>query len=123
MASGDRNYDIATETTQNELKILIQEIKDSLANSSGVVRHIQRGQIVFNNTDITVGISLDGFTNPDKMIVLLNGSDYFSSNANDMSQTYDYYIESLSVSELVVSRHGATDIKERAGSYQVIEFY
>lgn len=125
MASGDRNYDIATETTQDELKNLLQEIKAKLDNSSGVVKRIQRGKITFGSDASTTTISLSGFTNPDKMIVLLNGSDYYSSSAsgNYMSENYDYYIESLTATRLVVSRYNYVNVIDREGSYQVIEFY
>ena len=125
MASGDRNYDIATETTQDELKSLLEEIKAKLDTSHDVVRHIQRGKITFSSDASTVTIPLSGFTNANKMIVLLNGSDYYSSSSsgNYMSENYDYYIESLTATALVVSRYNHINVIEREGSYQVIEFY
>lgn len=95
-----------------------------------VVKNIQKGSFwlyVYSEETETEAITLGGFTNPEKMIVLLNGSCKYKSGGG-----YDYfhvsaYVKSLSATELVVC---ISDFipgwEERADgyfSYQVIEFF
>lgn len=92
---------------------------EALQNAStGAVRHIQRGSITLTSTTGTV--SLSGFTNVDKMIVLFNGEAYHNSgNGIDASPM----VNSLTVDTLSIFCDYYNSNYMKAFSYQVIEFY
>ena len=64
---------IGTNTSEETVNEKLDEIINSVSTSTGVIRHIQRGTI--QDTDITglAIVSLEGFTNLDKMFVLVSG--------------------------------------------------
>lgn len=94
------------------------------------VKNIQRGSFglyVYSEETETEAITLGGFTNPEKMIVLLNGSCKYKSGSGSDYFHVSAYVKSLSATELVVC---ISDFipgwEERADgyfSYQVIEFF
>ncbi|MGN0317823.1 MAG: hypothetical protein ACI4E1_07835 [Lachnospira sp.] len=93
---------------------------EALQNAStGAVRHIQRGVLSYSgSTETQVVVELSGFTNLDKMIVLINGSRRAYS---DITATCPYLYELTTTScsiRLMPSSSASGDV-----SYQVIEFY
>ena len=86
--------------------------KSDLANVGGAVKKIQRGTARTSNGDQAVAdISLSGFTNLDKMFVILNGIVGSSSGSGVV------YMTSLTTTKLSVkSNYYNSDF-----SYQVIE--
>src|SRR5574344_831865 len=82
-----------------------------------IIRHIQTGTMAFTHTSVTQTADLTGFTNLDKMIVLLDGGRISSVNNN---QARLPYIQSLTVSQLTVEAYNDSSIDV---SYQVIEFW
>ena len=121
MATGDRNYDIAKETTS-------QAILDTLGEGvGGGVKHIQRGTFTYNGTysDITKEIELAGFTNLDKMVVQLRGNFIWLRSGWVMSEVY---VKELTLTKLVCEPSLIMDADYNSGntstcSYEVIEFY
>lgn len=88
----------------------------SIVNNGGEnkVKHIQRGLVssgTLNGKDFTIPLS--GFTNIDKMFVILNGD----AHANNSSVYTAVYVKSLSLDSLVVGANEYTN-----AYYQVIEF-
>ena len=92
---------------------------EALQNAStGAVRHIQRGTMTLS-ADITT-VSLSGFTNLNKMVVLLNGENsHYSGSGIDGSP----YVKNLTVDTLSLSSSYYSSGYNNEFSYQVIEFY
>lgn len=83
-------------------------------SKGGGIKHIQRGSVSSGTKDgTTYTIPLSGFTNLDKMIVLLHGD----AHQNNTSTYRAVYIDSVSLDKLVVSGRDYT-----TAFYQVIEF-
>lgn len=119
MATGDRNYDIAKESTS-------QEILNAMGDAGGGVKHIQRGTFTYDGslTDRTKEIDLTGFTNLDKMSVRLYGN--FIGLRSGLLTLVNVYVKELTLTKLVCE---PSDMVENynAGSpstcsYEVIEF-
>lgn len=84
------------------------------SGNNGVIRHIQRGYI--NNADTSL-ITLNGFSNLNKMIVIVNGFDWKYYNSADKSyKPYPAYIRELTLTSLTITG-------TKYCYYQVIEFY
>lgn len=83
------------------------------------IRHIQRGTFTPGLHGATTTISLSGFTNPDKMIAIINGSNY-NGDSNLPS-----IVSQLSADSLVVSGAfaGNSSVRSCIHNYQVIETY
>ena len=92
---------------------------EALQNAStGAIRHIQRGTVTMSANPTTV--SLSGFTNLDKMIVLLNGE---NSHYEGNGTTGSPYVKNLTVDTLSISSSFDHPKYRYEFSYQVIEFY
>ena len=112
MATGDRNYNIAKETTSQEILTAVNEI------SFSVIKSIQRGVISDKSYEVTVNINK---VNPDKCMVILNGG--ISDVDNSYSQNIlSPYLVSLTDTTLTVNVSGAVDKMTTTVSWQVIEF-
>ena len=132
----DPNMGLAKEESVQEVKTVSDEIKALIGteiatqlstlqnniitaigyNSSGLsscIRRIQRGT-AFGGESVT----LSGFTNLDKMVVLLSGETYYTTGSTPCG----IYLNTLTTTKLDVSAsyEGA---KQTKWSYQVIEFY
>ena len=95
-------------------------------NNIQAVRHIQRG--TFTPSDHEVSITLSGFNNVNKMMVLLDGSNYVCYHSSNYGYGYniDPIVTSLTKDKLTIATvHGTTsnDVRDEVHSYQVIEFY
>ena len=95
-------------------------------NEVPVVRKIQRGTGSVANNGTSASITLSGFTNINKMIVLLNGGT--SVNASEYDSSYGItrlpFVGSLSLSSLTVNSDNPVTRKTACSfSYQVIEFW
>lgn len=94
----------------------VQEVLEELLNQPKIIRHIQRG------TYKTTGakqyrIDLAGFTNVDKMIVLIDGL----QRGEQADRWVIPYISGLTISQLSLSTNEEPN-QYSSGSYQVIEF-
>lgn len=105
------------------------KLNELLSKNTSVIRHIQRGSVymgVRGENDRTEKIKLSGFTDVDKIIVLLNGSLELYIG-RDRAIGVLPYLESLSTTELVFSVSDNIAVLDRAMdgdiSYQCIEFY
>lgn len=104
------------DTNVDGVKTDTENIINKLSGGSGTIRHIQRGLATFKKmSDNTATIALSGFTDINKMIVIVTGS----INSNEVS--YTPYINSFSLNELVMKTSYVG--QESTVSYQVIEFY
>lgn len=84
-----------------------------------VIKHIQRGYIGSRNEN-TVTVSLSGFTNINKMIVICDG---WAKNASSSNYSPNPAINSLTINALKLIVHSTSDTKyDWIASYQVIEF-
>lgn len=116
---------------------LDEMIKKDIADKT-VIRHIQRGtsQVAQGEGGGTVTISLAGFTNLSKMVVLLNGGGYlynfYSKDTEYYTRHQPVYMKSLGLTSLEVEQSGwyyrnSSSNYEKSVpapfSYQVIEFY
>lgn len=107
----------AVKTDVGGVKTDTEDIKSQLSGGSGIIRHIQRGLATFKRTSYsTATIALSGFTDINKMIVIITGT---VESGSDMGATP--YIESFSLNELVMKTFYVSE--ESIVSYQVIEFY
>lgn len=84
------------------------------------IRHIQRGTFTPTET-ATMEISLSGFTNPDKMIAIINGSNWGSSSGNPLMPA----IQNITLDKLTLEfpEGGNSNTIECVHSYQIIETY
>ena len=96
-------------------------------NNIQTVRHIQRGTFTPSATEVE--ITLSGFKDVNKMVVLLNGSnyDYYYSSKSNVGYGYnlDSIVSSLTTNKLTVTcpRQDVDEVRSISHSYQVIEFY
>ena len=98
-------------------------VKIEVGSDLSPIKHIQRGTAQFTSySSDTVTISLSGFSNIDKMIVLLNGASYSNNNNNFLLGVP--YMSELTLSALKVNRVGLSSgsYENEPFSYQVIEF-
>lgn len=93
----------------------INELKNA---SSGAVRHIQRGVLTGMSTKLS-DITLKGFTNANKMMVILNNAPFYDQY---YPQRIGPYVHNLTVTTLTIGV-GETAMNTATMSYQVIEFY
>ena len=123
MASGDILSAIASQKTLEEVKERlgeigssgkdISEILEELLLQPKIIKHIQRGFSYNPGANTTTPpITLTGFTNLEKMIVILNGYRFWGSSVYSPE-----FIQELTLTSLTV--HGDTGC---SFSYQVIEF-
>lgn len=80
------------------------------SGGSSVIRRIQRGTFSTNTGVDTDEIILNGFTDLDKMVVILNSSTLSVGNPA--------FCKNLTLNKLTIGCFSKT-----TGSYQVIEFY
>ena len=113
---------LAKEVTLESLQEEVNNLAIKLNNiPTGLVKRIQSGVTsVYHNS--ASNVSLTGFTDLSKMIVLINGTTYQSS---DSSLSIGVYVKQLTLSQLTLQpscsplSHGG----QGTVSYQVIEFY
>lgn len=100
---------------QAALDAAVAEIVAAMPTGGGLtscIRKIQRGTATYTNNSETVSVTLSGFTNLAKMIVLL---DFYQGAGEDMGLR----ISALTKTKLTVEAEGDGFYF----SYQVIEFY
>lgn len=108
-----------------EIKDLVTAFQTAM-KSGGVpiVRKIQRGIVSMNST---VDVTLSGFTNLDKMIVIVQGSGSYGawSNTNyPYAYSTSHYLSALTRTKLTLAgRSGDGNGSYLKASYQVIEFW
>ncbi len=82
-----------------------------------VIKHIQRGQAEIPHNGQSIKVQLSGFTNVNKMIILINGSPAGSNNG-----PYSAFFKNFTVNSVDILS-GATQAQYgKIISYQVIEF-
>lgn len=104
---------IGTNTSEETVNEKLDEIINSVSTSTGVIKHIQRGNVITSSANEHGGtVTLAGFTDLEKMVVILNGDKYSGSGVYSA-----VYLDKLTLTSLSVQG-------ERGGSYsyQVIEF-
>ena len=107
----------------SKLDSLETAIQNYIANgNSPVVKHIQRGTFQLTSGNSTTTGTLSGFTNIDKMIVLINGSGHYEETSNYWGYARLPYLKTLATSSMTVGTSSAPSKNETCG-YQVIEFY
>lgn len=108
----------------------VKEVLD-IVKDIKCVRKVARGvatlTVTGSNAEDGVTITLSGFTDVNKMVVILDGGSTYASSSN--GYLLPGYVSSLSTNELVVMPISTTsseldsNYKSRMFSYQVIEFY
>ena len=97
-----------------------------------VVKHMQRGVATVARAEKSVDVSLSGFTNLSKMIVLLNGMRMNNASTSSSTANHSYmyvpHVSGLSTTALTIGLDYWTIDKDKGGadgtvSYQVIELY
>ena len=110
----------------------IGSFKTSVESGSvPIVRHVQRGTFSIASSSTSVTVSLTGFSNLSKMIVLINGNRASDSGTGTSypgqysSNIRSAVLSVLALSALSVScrRGNSSYAGDVDGSYQVIEFY
>ena len=108
---------------------LYAKLNTLLVSSSGgtsIIRNIQRGQLT---TGSSANVTLSGFTDINKMIVILTGwvGGIFNINGTRYYSNFPLIINSLTTTNLVVSYQSESGVsitlRSHAIHYQVIEFY
>ena len=108
------------EDALNNLQDIVNNIKNIVTTGGvPVVRHIQRGT-VSTNYDYEAPVTLSGFTNKAKMMVIFNGI-YATGGNNGDVEAYTPYIASISATQ--VTFKFPENLFGLRISYQVIEFY
>lgn len=120
--------DTGGSATAGSIMSKLNKIITATASGGGGIKHIQRG--IFNSSDDdksgNYNITLSGFTNVDKMIVILNGSSggYYKSTLYTSYPTISMYVVSLTTNKLVCKKSSIDeDFRSFYCSYQVVEFY
>ncbi len=99
--------------SDNTVVEMLNQILNLMSAQTGVIRHIQRGNVITSSASDHGGtVTLAGFTDLEKMVVILNGDKYSGSGVYSA-----VYLDKLTLTSLSVQG-------ERGGSYsyQVIEF-
>ena len=116
--------DLVTRVANLEAKI------DALASGGGgissCIRHIQRGTITIEVGDKTASVTLSGFTDLSKMVVLLYGTAIIEQTVISTNKLYaskSAYVESLTKTALNIALDTVIYKGNSNFSYQVIEFY
>lgn len=103
--------------SDNTVVEMLNQILNLMSAQTGVIRHIQRGKVVdYDKTGVKT-VSLAGFTNLDKMFVLMNGYIYRGSGLYEPSWATIASTTELRVG-VATSSNYSTHIE-----YQVIETY
>lgn len=130
--------DVAKEASVQEIQDKIGETTDTggsqnsgtvnaklnaLLEAPKVIKHIQRGLITFTGSSSpsrkTESVTLVGFSNVEKMIVLLDGS--AAGTRNSVTSSFTPYVQSLATDTLEVTVEYVNN--SYSISYQVIEFF
>lgn len=100
-----------------------------------IVRHVQRGLVKVSgytyddpSSDSLANVTLSGFTDTSKMLVILNGGVYYvgESRTNDNYITGSAFVKSLTTTQLSLTNTSGLNAQMTSGgyvSYEVIEFY
>lgn len=101
-----------------------------------IVRHVQRGFVDvsgyvydYQPSGGLATVTLSGFTDTSKMLVILNGGVYYvgTPKSSDSGITGSAFVKSLSTTQLSLSNtSGYSSVQMSSGgyvSYEVIEFY
>ena len=97
----------------------VVKILQELLTQPKVIKHIQRGYIGSRNEN-TVTVSLSGFTNINKMIVICDG---WVQSVSNRDYRLNPAINSLTVNALKLIVHSTSTTQyDWIASYQVIEF-
>lgn len=125
MVSGDILSAIASQKTLEEVKERlgkigssgkdISEILEELLSQPKIIKHIQRGTVTMST--LTKNVTLAGFSNINKMIVLINGVGERDANVDKGSVSP--CVTQLTVSSLSLK---VCEKSSETYSYQVIEF-
>lgn len=109
------------------INTILSKVQNSGGGLTSCIRHVQRGT---GTTYNTVDIALSGFSDVNKMIVLLNGAGGSANtgsnnvNSNTVFAGVDFYVSALTVNKLTVAlKKFLTAEWTGPFSYQVIEFY
>ncbi len=130
------NSDIST-PLNTLITNLISQVKSyiSTAGNVKVVRNVQRGFVRLSGVSYereisdTYGttVSLSGFTNTSKMMVVLNGGSTRYQGSSNGSYICSAFVTSLSTTSMVIRTTAGTNITTTGDkpmvSYEVIEFY
>lgn len=108
----------------------------STGGSVKIVRHVQRGFVNvsgyvydYQPSGSLATVTLSGFTDTSKMLVILNGGVYYvgESKGDSLYVTGSAFVKSLSTTQLSLSNtSGFSSVQMSSGgyvSYEVIEFY
>lgn len=102
--------------SDNTVTEMLNQILNSMSEQTGVIRHIQRGTVEDNDKTGVKTVSLVGFTNLDKMFVLVSGYIYRGSG--------DYHTPWATIASTTELRvETATTNYVAHVEYQVIETY
>lgn len=114
----------AVDTSNLVTKSDLTALQNTVANSVGAVAKVQVGTVAVKDT---VDVTLSGFSNVNKMCVLLDGHCYWkNSGFGNTSYPGSPHVQSLTVSTLTISAPVIGDDPNTSNtsrvSYQVIEF-
>lgn len=117
----EKNIDVAYESTCQEILRVVNES----GGDNSIIKKIQFGNGTIGYDESTASVTLRGFTNTEKMVVILNGSRiYKPTNSNTYQTCATVYLQSLTASKLTIGCKG--NVSSSSGvatySYQVIEF-
>ena len=89
------------------------------------VKRVQRGTFNFSSSATTATITLTGFTNTDKMTVVLSGGGSIYNDSNLYGVRGLAYVSSLNTKNLTIqcAQYTTSNSIYITGSYEVIEYY
>ena len=112
-------HNILGSSTTSEYTVteMLNQILNLMSAQTGVIRHIQRGKVVDHDKTGVKTVALEGFTNLDKMFVLVSGNIY---RGNGLYQPV--WATIASTTELRVETATSANYMTHI-EYQVIETY
>lgn len=116
--------DTSNLATKSDMTTLQNSVTSALSGVGGAVAKVQRGTVAVTNAIATV--TLSGFTDLNKMMVILDGSGYWN-NSSWMKGFGNFFVSDLKVNKLSISPMELNgDITASSYpmtiSYQVVEF-
>lgn len=109
---------IGTNTSEETVNEKLNQILNSMSTQTGVIRHIQRGKVVDSDKTGFKTVALEGFTNLDKMFVLVSGWIWHGNTTGYKTPC----VTIASTTELRVETANTSNYEAHV-EYQVIETY
>lgn len=116
------NSTLGTSEFKSLDKIVEEKVNTAITNRS-VIRHIQRGYVDVSSNKGSSSVELTGFTDANKMVVILGGSTFVDYNKFDVTWTAVPYVRAMNRTSLVIGWENSYSGYSGTVGYQVVEFW